>query len=215
LKGCPQGGVVKKNKTNDMYYYKFKISFDDVEDFERSIEILATDNFESFHHILYSSIGLSGNELASFSICDSKWNKKQEITLIDMHDDRELSMPDYEEDEEYSTSSNIPKFIMKDAVLKDFITEPHQHIMYEYDFIHPKVFYVELLKTLPAKENAEYPRCTSSEGVLPKPDEKTLSAEPEMELLEDFLDDADEDAYDEDFMGDQIWDDSQTEFDSI
>jgi hypothetical protein len=187
-----------------------------VEDFERNIEILSSDNFESFHQILYHSIGLAGNELASFSICDTKWNKKQEITLIDMHDERESETPDYEEDEEYSTSSNIPKFIMKDAVLKDFITDPHQHIMYEYDFINPKVFYIELLKTLSVKENAEYPRCTFSEGVLPKPDENAFSADPETDFLTDFLvDEADEDAYDDDFMGDQIWDDSQTEFDSF
>jgi hypothetical protein len=199
-----------------MYYYKFKILFDEVEDFERNIEILSSDNFESFHKILYHSIGLTGHELASFSICDSKWNKKQEITLIDMQDDRELETPDYEEDEEYSTSSNIPKFIMKDAVLRDFITEPHQHIMYEYDFINPKVFYIELLKTLQAKENAKYPHCTFSQGALPKQEEHKLSSEPETEFLNDFMDEAeDEDAYDEDFIGDQIWSDSQSEFDSF
>jgi hypothetical protein len=199
-----------------MYYYKFKISFDEVEDFERNIEISASDNFESFHQILYHSIGLTGHELASFSICDTKWNKKQEITLIDMCDDRELETPNYDEDEEYSTSSNIPKFIMKDTVLKDFITEPHQHIMYEYDFIHPKVFYIELLKTLQIKENAKYPRCTLSEGVLPKQEDYTQSTDPETEFLNDFLDEVEEeDAYDEDFIGDQIWDDSQTELDSF
>jgi len=198
-----------------MYYYKFKVSFDEVEDFERNIEILSSDNFESFHQILYHSIGLTGHELASFSICDAKWNKKQEITLIDMQDDREPEAPTYDEEEEYSTSSNIPKYIMKEAVLKDFITDPHQHIMYEYNFINPKVFYIELLKTLPAKENAEYPCCTSSKGVLPKPEEHALSAEPENDFMNDFLDEADENDYDDDFMGDQIWDDSQTEFDSF
>jgi len=198
-----------------MYYYKFKISFDEVEDFERDIEILASDNFESFHKILYDSIGLAGHELASFSICDAKWNKKQEITLIDMQDDRVSETPTYDEEEEYSTSSNIPKFIMKDAVLKDFITDPHQHIMYEYDFINPKVFYIELLKTLPAKENAVYPRCILSKGVLPKPDEFPTAANLENDFLNDFLDEVDEDNLDEDFIGDQIWDDSQPEFDSF
>jgi len=198
-----------------MYYYKFKISFDEVENFERNIEILAADNFESFHKILYQCIGLSGHELASFSICDSKWNKLKEITLIDMHDDRELETPNYEEDEEFSTSSNIPKFVMKNSVLKEFITDPHQHIMYEYDFINPKVFYIELLKTLPVKENAEYPRCTFSEGVLPKQDEHEVAENSETDFLNNFFDEADEDAYDDDFIGDQIWDDSQTEFDSF
>ncbi|MCL1851342.1 MAG: plasmid pRiA4b ORF-3 family protein [Bacteroidetes bacterium] len=197
-----------------MYYYKFKISFDEVEDFERNIEILASDNFESFHQILYDSIGLKGNELASFSICDTKWNKKQEITLIDMLDDREAETPSYEEEEEFSTSSNIPKFIMKDAVLKDFITDPHQYIIYEYDFINPKVFYLELLKALPAKDNELFPRCTLSKGVLPTTEEQLKSIQPEDDFLNDFIDDIDEDDLDE-FNEDQIWDDSQTEFDSF
>ena len=198
-----------------MYYYKFKVSFDEVEGFERNIEILSSDNFESFHQILYHCIGLTGNELASFSICDVKWNKKQEITLIDMQDERESETPTYDENEEFSTSSNIPKYIMKNAVLKDFITDPHQHIMYEYDFINPKVFYIELLKTLPAKENTDFPRCTFSEGVLPKSEKHTLSVEPEDDFMNDFIDEESEDDFDEDFMGDQIWDDSQTEFDSF
>jgi len=197
-----------------MYYYKFKISFDEVEDFERNIEILSSDNFESFHNILYDSIGLKGHELASFSVCDSKWNKKQEVTLIDMQDEREAEMPDYDEEEEFSTSSNIPKFIMRDAVLKDFITDPHQHIMYEYDFINPKVFYIELLKALQAKENEEFPRCTFSKGILPETNELSSSPQPEDELLNEFMDEIDEEDLDE-FMADQIWDDSQTEFDSF
>ena len=195
-----------------MYFYKFKVTFDDVENFERSIEILASDNFESFHQILYDSIGLSGHELASFSICDAKWNKTQEITLIDMQDDSETKAPDYAEEEEFSTSSNLPKFIMKDAVLKDFITDPHQHIIYEYDFINPKVFYIELLRTLPVKENTDYPRCTFSDGVLPKPDVHIATANPEDDFMNDFLDEVDEEDLDE-FADDQIWDESQEEFD--
>jgi len=197
-----------------MYYYKFKVTFDEVEDFERNIEILASDNFESFHQTLYETIGLGGHELASFSICDAKWNKKQEITLIDMQDESETKAPDYDDEEEFSTASNLPKFIMKDAVLKDFITDPHQHIMYEYDFINPKVFYIELLKALPAKENVVYPRCTLSEGVLPKPDELIAVHNPENDFLNDFVDEMDEEDFDE-FADDQIWDESQEEFETF
>jgi len=196
-----------------MYYYKFKVSFDEVDDFERNIEILASDNFESFHNILYDSIKLEGHELASFSICDAKWNKKQEITLIDMRDDSESDTPEYEEEEEFSTSSNIPKYIMKNAVLKDFITDPHQHIMYEYDFIHPKVFYIELLKTLPATEGNSFPRCTYSAGEIPKSEEVTLFSDIKDDFLNDFEDEIDENDFDEDSFIDQIGDDSQIEFD--
>ena len=139
-----------------------------VEDFVRDIEILSTDNFESFHNILYSSIGLTGNELASFSICDAKWNKKQEITLIDMFDDQEVETPEYDENDDFSTQSNIPKFVMKDSFLKDFIIDPHQQIIYEYNFLNPQFFYIELLKTLKIDPTVTYPRCTNSVKELPK-----------------------------------------------
>ena len=198
-----------------MYYYKFKILFDEVEDFERNIEILASDNFESFHQILYDSIGLTGHKLAAFSICDIKWNKKQEITLIDMQDERETETPNYNDEEEFSTSSNIPKYVMKEAVLKDFITDPHQHIMYEYDFINPKVFYIELLKTLPVKEKMVFPQCTLSTGTIPKPDDHQIINLPEDDFLTDFLDEMDEDDFDETFTEEQMWNDSPTEFDSF
>ena len=198
-----------------MYYYKFKVLFDEVEDFERIIEILSSDNFESFHKILYESIELTGHELASFSICDAKWNKKQEITLIDMQDDFKLETPVYDEEEAFSISSNIPKYIMKNAILKDFIIEPHQHIMYEYDFIHPKVFYIELLKTLPAKENAVFPRCTFSEGVLLKSNDPFVHSNSEENFINEFTEEIDEDDFDEDSIIDQIWDDSQSELDSF
>jgi hypothetical protein len=198
-----------------MYYYKFKVLFDEVEDFERNIEILATDNFESFHQVLYDSIGLKGHELASFSICDAKWNKKQEITLIDMQDDRESETPDYGDEETFSTSSNIPKFIMKNSILKDFITDPHQLIMYEYDFISPKIFYLELLKIVNAKEDDIFPRCTFSKGILPVQDKQISSSEPENDFMSDFLDEIDEDDLENDFTEDHIWNDSQSEFDSF
>ena len=151
-----------------MYFYKFRVYYDEVEDFVRDIEILSNDNFENFHKILLSSIGLDGQELASFYICDSKWNKQKEISLMDMGDDSEKEEPEYEEGDEYSLRSKLPISVMKDSLLKDFITDPHQHIMYEYDFLNPKVFYIELLKVLPAEDGVEYPRCTNKVKELPK-----------------------------------------------
>ena len=151
-----------------MYFYKFRVYYDEVEDFVRDIEILSNDNFENFHKILLSSIGLDGQELASFYICDSKWNKQKEISLMDMGDDSEKEDPEYEEGDEYSLRSKLPISVMKDSLLKEFITDPHQHIMYEYDFLNPKVFYIELLKVLTAEEGVQYPRCTNKVKELPK-----------------------------------------------
>lgn len=186
-----------------MYYYKFRVFYDAVEDFVRDIEILSTDNFESFHNILYSSIGLTGNELASFSICDAKWNKKQEITLIDMFDDQEVETPEYDENDDFSSQSKIPKFVMKDAVLKDFIIDPHQQIVYEYNFLNPQFFYIELLKTLKIDPAVTYPRCTSSIKELPKQTPLlTISEEEDNFVTEDGYSEEDLDAFNDDLNED-------------
>ncbi|MDR1346067.1 MAG: plasmid pRiA4b ORF-3 family protein [Bacteroidales bacterium] len=152
------------------YYYKFRVYFDDIEDFLRDIEILSTDHFESFHAALIEAVGLKRGELASFSVCDPKWNKQKEITLIDMGDDDLLENPEYEEGDGFSTKSHLPQFVMGSSVLKDFIADPHQRLIYEYDFLNPKVFYIELLKTLQVPEyadNNDFPRCVYKSGELP------------------------------------------------
>lgn len=174
-----------------MYYYKFRVYYDEIEDFVRDIEILSTDNFESFHKILYSSIGLTGNEMAVISICDTKWNKQKEITLMDMMDDVEEVEAEYEEDDKYSTKSNLPKFVMAESIIKDFIVDPHQHLMYEYDFLNPKVFYIELLKTLTTEDGTGFPRCTYSEKELPK--KVKLLKDPDDNYMENLLKEEEED----------------------
>jgi len=191
-----------------MYYYKFRVHFDEVDDFVRDIEILATDNFESFHNILYTSIGLTGNELAAFSICDSKWNKTKEITLIDMFDDQEAQSPEYDDEDDFSTQSNIPKFVMKNSLLKDFITDPHQQLIYEYDFLNPRIFYIELLKTLEVREKVNYPRCTNSVKELPKQMEKMIlpNLEGDFMIDETYNDEENMDDYDDDYLADNFSD---------
>jgi len=151
-----------------MYYYKFKVFYDEVEDFVRDVDVLANTNFEDFHLFLYQCLGLQGNEFAAFSICDQKWNKQKEITLMDTsEEDEDFENPEYEEEDSFSTKSRLPKFVMKDAILKDFITDPHQHILYEYDFMDPKTFYIEFQKVAQTEKPDEFPRCTFQKGVMP------------------------------------------------
>jgi hypothetical protein len=144
------------------------VFYDEVEDFVRDVDVLANTNFEDFHLFLYKCLGLQGNEFAAFSICDQKWNKQKEITLMDTsEEDEDFENPEYEEEDSFSTKSRLPKFVMKDAILKDFITDPHQHILYEYDFMDPKTFYIEFQKVAQTEKPDEFPRCTFQKGVMP------------------------------------------------
>ncbi|MBO4504242.1 MAG: hypothetical protein J5730_05485 [Bacteroidales bacterium] len=190
-----------------MYYYKFRVYYDEVEDFVRDVEILANDNFESFHKLLYDCIGLKGNEFAAFSICDPKWNKQKEITLMDTSDDEITEEPEYDDMDEYSTKSHLPTFVMSESILKDFISDPHQHIMYEYDFMNPKVFYIELQKVLQTDDPKGFPRCTFKAMEMPVSVNDADLPTPEDLLLEEEEDEPEDDnlfgdVYDEEDFSD-------------
>jgi hypothetical protein len=168
-----------------MYTYKFRLLFDEVEDFVRDFEILAEQTFKDFHEVILESVnGLDKNELASFYICDRRWEKQMEITLLDMHDD-----------EETDAASVLPKAAMSKAVLSDFIDDPHQRLIYEYDFLNIKTFYIELLKAFESNPAKKYPACTFSSGKFSEPallsDMDIASDDSEMQ------DDETEDYYDE------------------
>ena len=188
-----------------MYYYKFRVYFDEVEDFVRDVEISASDNFESLHHLLYECIGLKGNEFAAFSICDPKWNKQKEITLLDTSDDDDMvdEEPEYDDEDQYSTKTRLPKFIMKDAILKDFISDPHQHILYEYDFMNPKTFYLELQKVAQTDNGDDLPRCTYKAMELPVQLTAADVPDPEDVDFEEEIDEEDDDLFDDNGFNDE------------
>src|SRR5210317_1355215 len=119
-----------------MHIYKFRMRSEENDVFVRDFEIQASQTFRDFYNIISESVKLKGNELASFHICDQKWNKMVEITLIEMID---------ESDEEDDTKHIEETFVMHEAVIRNFINEPSQRLLYEYDFLNMKTFYIELL----------------------------------------------------------------------
>jgi len=173
-----------------MYAYKFRLTFDEVEDFVRDYEILAEQTFKDFHDIILNSIGLDGHELASFYVCDGRWEKKQEITLLDMSGEDEEFADD--DDREHG---GVEKSIMSESVLSDFIEDPHQRFIFEYDFMNIKTFYIELVKTFERVDKDIYRRCILSEGGMPKP--ATYSLDDDLDIDDEDDDEDKVDYYDE------------------
>lgn len=178
-----------------MYIYKFRLLYDEIEGFVRDYEIGAKQTFKDFHDIILQSIhGLDPKELASFYICDRKWNKLKEITLFDMSPDEEGGEADEESDSQYLIAK---KDVMSEAIISQYINDPHQRIIYEQDFLHLHTFYIELIKSMEGKEGKTYPVCTHSRGEMPKPvnlkedDFEDLLDDPDLEEEEAYYDDED------------------------
>ena len=90
-----------------MHAYRFRILTDEQEDFVRDVEIMANQTFLDFHNYLVRLLEFNSNELASFSICNSKWYKLCEITLLDM--ELEEMSEDAEEDK---SSQKMKTYLM-------------------------------------------------------------------------------------------------------
>lgn len=169
--------------------YKFRMLMEGNDTFMREYELKVTDSFESFHNLIQSTVKFKTLELASFFICDSEWSRMQEITLLDMVD-----APQTEDD--------IPLaevITMNEALLKDFMEEPRQRIIYEYDFLKPKTFYIELSGIVKSDADGVFPRCTYSRGEAESIAPPSLDENEPEELLEDedYADDFQIDGLDE------------------
>ena len=178
-----------------MHTYKFRMILEDQDDFVRDYEIRSNQSFLELYNIIRQTVTLRGNELASFYICDSKWRKKKEITLLDMKDEN-TSENNYEdeEDEFRKPVKKLPSFTMENAKIRDFIEDPAQRILFEYDFLNPTVFFIELFKIFDSKEGDVYPKCVKQEGELILPYQLTdqtipLPDDDEDELLSEFDED--------------------------
>lgn len=185
-----------------MHAYRFRMLLDDQEDFLRDYDILSSQTFLDFHKLIVESVELQGDELASFFVCDRNWRKKKEITLMNMQDDSQEEEED--DDVRNPVKNKIPVCEMDKVKVKDIIDDPHQRLLYEYDFLNPKYFFVELTKIVDADQTKTYPVCIKSTGKLatslPLPIITDDTDDVDIALISEFDDILDNDDEDSEIM---------------
>ena len=129
--------------------YTLRILSEEEDDFLLVIEILPTHSFQKLHELIQKICKYDKTQLSSFFICNKNWEKGEEITLIDMSD---------------STDSKI---LMEDAILKNFIKDEKQRMIYVFDFFSERGFFIELVESSSKVKNRKYPYCVKSEGFPP------------------------------------------------
>ncbi len=137
-----------------MHAYKFRIQFEENEDFCMDVELKASQTFLDFHNAIKNFCQITTNELASFFISDDSWRKKKEIMLFDMNEGQY-------DDEELKAKKPM---IMETSVLNKVIINPHQRFLYVYDFIKMHTFSIELIQIKEASSAIEYPALIKKEG---------------------------------------------------
>lgn len=129
--------------------YKFRIISDEVENFRREIEIDADATFLTLRNAICESVGYDKNILSSFFICDEGWEKDVEITLEDMGSD-----------------SSEDVYLMEDSVIADFIEDEGQRMLFVFDYLTDRCFFMELKETEPGRSLLD-PLCTVARGKAP------------------------------------------------
>ncbi len=181
-----------------MAVYKFKIAFEDYEDIYRVIEIKSTQTFLDLHKTILDAIGFDQKQMASFYMSNDSWKKFQEITLEDMTDN-----------DEEQAEKKLP--IMSKSKLCDYIIDPHQKMIYIYDFIELWTLQVELFGIeISEKAGTKYPVITKTVGLAPKQYDKIkrfgIVDDNEFdEITKNYLDKTED-------MGGEISDDEADEF---
>lgn len=129
--------------------YNFRIVSDEVDNFRREIQIDADMTFMDLKNIICDSVGYDKNQMSSFFLCDSNWEKEREITLEDMGSD-----------------SDEDVYLMDDTILSDFIEDEGQRLMFTFDYMTDRSFFIEMREIITGKTLKD-PLCTLSKGNPP------------------------------------------------
>ncbi len=129
--------------------FRFLILSDEVDDFKREIQISSEATFLELNDAILDSVGYTKDQMASFFICDDDWSKKTEITLVEM-----------------DTSSDEDNYIMENTHLDELLEDEHQKLLYVFDYMTDRAFFMELREIIPNKD-LDKAVCTKSKGVPP------------------------------------------------
>lgn len=143
--------------------YHFLIYSDEVPDFRMEIQISSDATFRELNDFIVKSVEFAEGEMTFFSICDRNWIPFASILLSDMGL--------YQDDDE--------PILMDETPLNHFLDEGVTRILFTFDILADRSFFVELKEALPSEELSP-PELVLIEGAAP-----TQMSDPMQLLLDD------------------------------
>ena len=174
------------NNTVTTMIYRFTIISDEVDDFVREIQIDPEATFFDLHEAILKAANYTNDQMTSFFICDDDWEKEKEITLEEMDNNPEMD-----------------SWIMKETRLNELIEDEKQKLLYVFDYMTERCFFIELSEIITGKE-IKGAKCTKKSGEAPKQTvdfEEMAAGGGSLDLDENFYGDQDFDMEDFDAEG--------------
>jgi hypothetical protein len=147
--------------------YHFQISSQESQEFRLDVKLDEHHSFFDFHTIIQKSLGFESHQLASFFISDKKWLKLKEVSMLDLG------------------VNGAAFYIMQKTKLVDLINTLKQKLLYTFDFLNDRSFFIELTGIIMEKSLNE-PLVTLKQGDPPVQvlGEEAIEQEPTV-LVED------------------------------
>lgn len=130
--------------------FVIKFVCEEAEGFVREITIDSEATFFDLHKMILASCSYSEGQMNSFFVCDSDWERQQEITLEDM-----------------SLDPSQDSFVMDETPLSEFLDEKGQKLEYIFDTFAGRSFFLQV-KEVRRGENLAIAQVTRSVGDAPE-----------------------------------------------
>lgn len=130
--------------------YKFVLISNEVDKFMREISIDSEAKFIDLHNAILDSVKYSKDGITAFYTCNDDWEKEQEISLF-----------------EVETSMDVDNYTMDDTVISELVSDEGQKLLYNFDNVADRNFFIELKEIVPGKDLQDAV-CTASVGNPPE-----------------------------------------------
>ncbi|MCB9246521.1 MAG: hypothetical protein H6606_08825 [Flavobacteriales bacterium] len=131
-----------------MIVFRFVVTFDDVDDVERIIDVHASNTLKDFSDVILSSVGFSPDTEASFYLATDNWRKGKRFANH-IEEEGHIEM-------------------MTTRRLNEVVNNPHQRFLYFTDDDMAWELHVELLRIYKSNETDDLPKLVKASGPNPK-----------------------------------------------
>ncbi len=131
--------------------YKFSIICDETPEFFREIAIEPDQTFLDLNKAILESCNYGDDQMTSFCTCSDEWETEHQIVREDMG----------------TISQDEDIYIMADTRLSELLMDEEQKLIFTFDPINDRIFYIELTEIVTGK-TLDHAECTISKGEAPK-----------------------------------------------
>ena len=128
--------------------FRIKFSCDDVDDFRRVYEADSDATFWELHKAILDSANYPDDQMTSFYMCNDRWEKGQEVTLVEM-----------------GSNFEYDNMVMESTRLSELLEESGQRMIYVFDPMNERYFFGRVTDILPGMCSGVV--CVESQGDAP------------------------------------------------